>query len=139
MVIFLAIVVGVVLLASASNFSLPNPARIETTISSGTSTLGPDISCAAGMPANCSNADLVSADFIGFNLTGANFTGADLQGARFDFAILVGASLDGANLAHAVFTGANLTGAEVEGASLATAVLCNTIMPDGANSTADCS
>jgi len=136
--LFLVVVVVVALAVFAFGFGRLGRAANETAVETGTSTLGPDISCAAEVPATCSHANLTSADFIGFNLTGANFTGADLDHAKFNFAYLVDATFNGANVANADFTEANLTGSSFIGSNLQMAVLCNTVLPNGTNSTADC-
>jgi uncharacterized protein YjbI with pentapeptide repeats len=130
--------VVVVLLVSVLSLGSSKALPSQSLSNSTTSTFGPDISCAAGVPADCSYADLRFADFIAFNLTGANFTGADLQNAKFNFAYLVNATFTGANLANTDFTDANLTGARVPASSLQMAILCNTVLPDGTNSAADC-
>lgn len=63
-----------------------------------------------GERANFEEADLLGANFAGFNFTGANFEGAYLLGANFAGSCLVEANFKGAYLAGANFEEANLEG-----------------------------
>ncbi|MEQ9814726.1 MAG: pentapeptide repeat-containing protein [Azospirillaceae bacterium] len=83
-------------------------------------------------------ASLALADFGNVAAAGASFAGADLQGARLDGADLGGANLLGANLALADLSGADLSGAAYAPGALDRAILCRTVLTDGAYAERDC-
>jgi len=95
--------------------------------------------CAPSSGADCSFADLAYADLGGVDLSRADLTGANLRRANLQFADLENASLRNAILAGANFQNANLLGADLSGTDLSKAFFCNTVMPGGWISDADCS
>ena len=92
--------------------------------------------------ADLSGVNAASADFSARDddpqfrttLRNANFRGANLENANFGFADLSGATFQGANLRNANFQGAILDGTS----ALQGAILCDTIMNDGAVAGKDC-
>ena len=83
--------------------------------------------------ANFSFSNLIMADLTGAFLDSADLTGAFLISATLEQAILREANLAGSNLSGANLAGANLTDADLTGA-----VFCNTVLPDGSISNANC-
>ncbi len=83
------------------------------------------------------------ADLSGVNLTGAglnraDLTDTDLSGANLFAADLKGATLNHTDLGRASLYRADLTGATVQKTSFSTALLCETVMPDGQLDNRDC-
>jgi uncharacterized protein YjbI with pentapeptide repeats len=76
-------------------------------------------------------ADLAAADLRDADLTRADLKGANLSGARLGASSLVKANLRGANFEGTDLSGADLFGAEVDSSFPGTAILCETVMPDG--------
>ena len=89
------------------------------------------------------NAEIGGAVMQGVSLVGATLDGANLENARIVSADLTGASLRDASLVDILVLSADLTDADLTGASLALtdlagAILCRTVMPDGAISNRNC-
>jgi uncharacterized protein YjbI with pentapeptide repeats len=90
-------------------------------------------------PYDCPYTNLKGADLSGKVLSYSNFTGSDLTGADFDSSDLTNVSLANAIVTNTNFTHANLYGADLSGANINSAILCDTTLPDGTSSNADCS
>lgn len=82
---------------------------------------------------NLNHADLKNAVLLSVDLSGSAFVEADLTNAQLIDSNLTGATVRGAVLARSVLTGA--TGVDF---STSTAVLCETVLPDGTMSRRDC-
>lgn len=94
--------------------------------------------CVPGRAAICPGQDFSESNLSGANFSFSNLFMADLTGAFLISATLEQAILREANLAGSNLSGANLAGANLTDADLTGAVFCNTVLPDGSISNANC-
>ena len=95
--------------------------------------------CADEQPPHCQGANLANSNLQGVDLSNLNLSGADLSHANLQYADLENSTLTNANLDGANLQNADLVGADTTGANTATAIYCNTLLPDGSLNSDDCS